>query len=310
MDSLQSIHSYNEMSTIAVGTPMFNRVSHLEALLDSVEKTDIQQVYVADNGEEMEEKTRVYSANYPFDLRVIDLEYDAGVGACRKALSQEPTEDYLLMVDSDMKIGSDYQILAKQLDACDELGAIGAMLVEDKRIFTGSTDLFKQNGYILKDIRGEKTIQTISEAPLVEFDMIPQAGMFRRECITDYSWDDYYRTQREHIDFFWGQKQHTNWKFAISPTVHIRHNPGGSADYSSHRESTEKVDESVKYFKEKWDCKGVRANTHSWIDTYNSKFGEFPPHSTVTRVLNRLKKDPVDGFKFIAWLFLRRIGLK
>ena len=80
------------MPEIALGTKVFSRAKRLGKLLNSVSETPIDTVYVADDGEPSRDKKALYEANYEFNLEVLDLEYDAGLGYGRNRIV-EASED-------------------------------------------------------------------------------------------------------------------------------------------------------------------------------------------------------------------------
>lgn len=49
---------------------MFMRTDKLKRLFESVERADLNRVYVADDGEETAKKDALYASNWSFDLTV------------------------------------------------------------------------------------------------------------------------------------------------------------------------------------------------------------------------------------------------
>lgn len=256
------------MTDLAVGVPMFKRVERLSDLLNSVAKTKISSVYVADNGKMTAEKEELYNDEYPFNLTIFDIEYDSGLGNCRDTLVSKTNEDFLFFVDSDMRIPSNYDVLVEQLKSRPSLGGVGGIILDENqgRIRSTAGDLRIEDDIVHK-VNGQPTsFEYVAGSPLAEFEYIQNAAVFRRECLDDYSWDDSYLIGREHLDFFLGHKLNTEWDFAVSPQVIFPHNPGGSDDYSGHRKSNERLEKSKKYFQNKWDVDGYSPSP-CWIDT-------------------------------------------
>jgi len=259
------------MTDIAVGTKVFMRTDKVRKLLESIEPTPIERVYLADGGEMTDEKKRLYGRDFPFDLRVLDLEYDAGLGKGRKEIVDHlEDERYLLIVDSDNEVPENVTILADQLEAMEDVGGIAGNLVEPEkgRMFQNAKDLKEEGNVLVRsaDLR-DKTIETVAGHPFVEFDFIPNAAMFRTECVREYCWDPYYRIGKEHIDFYVGHWKQTDWTFGVCPEVLFNHYPGGDATYQSHRNSEEKKGRSDDYFHEKWGYDAVRTDRSYWFDT-------------------------------------------
>ena len=76
---------------VALGVKVFKRTKALERLLNSAKQLDISTVYVADDGD-TSDRTDIYDRSWPFDIQLIDLEFDAGVGAGRAAIVDELEE--------------------------------------------------------------------------------------------------------------------------------------------------------------------------------------------------------------------------
>jgi glycosyltransferase involved in cell wall biosynthesis len=259
------------MEDLAVCIPVFERTAKTRDLLESIETTDIQKVYIADDGKDTPEKQKVYSRDWEFDLEVFNLDFDAGVGEKRNILAKKPKEEFLLFIDSDMKIPRNYKLLLNQLKARPNLGGVCGMYLEDGRVSTVSTDFYEEKNRLVRGVRERKNIEFIEEAPFIQFDFHPQVGIFRKECLNDYNWDKKYTIMREHVDFFLGHYKKTDWVFGLSPEVYFRHNPGGSEYYDSHRNSDEKRRNSHKYFCEKWGYDDLVIEQDRSIDTYIPK---------------------------------------
>ena len=103
------------MRDTALGVIVLNRVDKLRSLLSSAIDRNIDAVYIADNGYRSEEKDELYNESYPFELTVLDLEFDVGLGYCRNAIVDEMDEEYLLMADSDHQLSNNIEILHKIL---------------------------------------------------------------------------------------------------------------------------------------------------------------------------------------------------
>lgn len=239
---------------IAVGTKVFKRSEKLEQLLCSIPDY-VKTVYVADDGNS-NERSDIYSKNYQFDLKVLDLEYDKGLGAGRNAIVDELTEEYLTIVDTDHQIPRNLNILRDLLDKNDHLGGISGAILEPNRQTYYITGQFlkekEQNLYRGPQVKKNIDIDESNEYPILHFDFIANAAMFRRNCLESYSWDPEYVIGYEHIDFYVGHWKTTEWKFGVCPNVIFKHYPGGSPEYNSNRNNSDKLNNSKEYFLEKW----------------------------------------------------------
>jgi len=255
------------MSQIALGTTVFKRTEKLERLLNSVPGF-VDSVYISDNGKS-EDRSHIYKKDYRFDLEIIDLEYDSGLGKGRSEIVKRISEDYLFIVDSDHEIPKNADILIDQLEDRDELGGISGILGEGNSLICGSHDIFENDPYLIRDIRSTKPSIESAGQSLYKFDFIPNVALFRSECLQDYCWDPEYVIGMEHLDFYFGHSQQTNWEFATNPRVIFPHDRGGSQDYISNRTNSDKHQASREYFLDKWDLEGIVNIQNRWLHTYD-----------------------------------------
>jgi len=254
------------MDEIAAGAVVFQRAEKVRDLLNSIdEHSPIGTVYIGDNGKITDRKLEIYDREYPFELHVLDLEYDSGLGHSRRKIVEESDEPYLLIVDSDVEIPHNVGQLQTILQHRPELGGVGGVLIETDKIRSDCYDLFDQGPVLLKSIRSRKRVQEVSGLPLVEFDQIQNVAMYRRECLEDYCWDPEYTIGWEHTDFFLGHKRRTEWSFGVCPEIMFRHYPGGDENYRAKRKSWTRIHESKQYFLDKWDLEQVMNGETNWL---------------------------------------------
>jgi hypothetical protein len=252
------------MSDIALGVKVFTRADRLAGLLDSVVDAPIDQVYVVDDGEETDRKREIYASDYPFDLDVVQLEYDAGKGLGCRTLVERSDSEYLLVVDSDHEVPDNVGVLRDQLEAAPELGGISGLLYEDDRIRGACHDLHDNDGVLVRDVPAAKPVETVAGRPLVRFDFLPFVTMFRRDCLEAYNWDPEYVIGKAHLDLFEGHRRQTDWEFAVSPNVLFPHYPGGDNTYVTNRFSDDKLGRSKAYFLDKWGYRQIVLGQVVW----------------------------------------------
>jgi hypothetical protein len=257
---------------IAVGTKVFYREEKLKGLLDSIPAW-ISTVYVADDGETSKKKSEIYGRSYSFDLEVIDLEYDVGIGAGRNAIVDTMEEEYIFIVDPDHRIPPTAPLLIHQLKANPKIGGIGGLLYEpeNQQLYSQAQDFREeQRGNETVLVRETKTnnkkFKTEAGAPLVEWDWIPNATLFRRKCLQEQAWDPKFVNNYEHVDFYISHWKNTDWKFAVSPSVQFVHFPGGDTHYMSHRHDPEAKSETKKYLLTKWSFDSMEWPEQKWIE--------------------------------------------
>jgi len=253
-----------ERPDVALGVKVFKRVEKTRRLLDSVPTDVVSRVIVADDGEMTDRKGRLYSTDFEFDVTVLDLEYDAGVGYGRKRIVDELEESFLVVVDPDHVCPPNLDVLVSQLEADDSLGGVAGSVVEPENssIELRGADFAEVGKRLIQDGNVSKDLESVAGELFVEFDFIPNVAAFRRECIEAYSWDPNYVIGREHLDFYVGHWKRTDWRFGVCPNVCFQHLPGGSNEYMSERENEEKLRSSVEYFAEKWDYEFFERGQH------------------------------------------------
>jgi len=239
-------------SAIAVGVPAFQRPEALDRFLASV-PAGVSRVIIADNGPPGAHAD-IYAAEWPVEIDVLDLGHDVGIGACRDAISQVATEDYLWMGDCDMEFtrADDLRILQAILDAHDDLGGVSGWLVEGDVVRSGARDLHQVGEWVIKD--GTDPAVELEPYPHARFDFIPQAGLFKAAVFESYGYDADLTTH-EHMDFFWGHKaRETGWNWASTPMVQIRHNRWIDSEY---RQSRGQHNTDYEYLQAKWGITGT-----------------------------------------------------
>lgn len=262
--------------SVAAGVPVLSRTEDLQRFLNSVPSELVDTVYIADNGK-TRERSDLYQSNYPYKLEVLDLEYDIGIGACRRAIAAELVEDYLVVADNDMELPPNIDVLKTILDLKQNLGGVSGILLENDSIRSGCRDLFEDKLFgggqaLVRGIRDEKPIQTLQGVPLAKFDYITNAAMIRQECIDDYSWDSKMK-DKEHDDFYIGHYHRTDWEFAVCPEVLFRHHKGGSDKYIERfRKNHKQLQKADERLCEKWGYDRIMwGNQMDWITTQHEK---------------------------------------
>lgn len=258
------------MPEIGLGVKVFSRVDKVSDLLDSVSETPVDTVYIADDGKPTDEKTALYEDTYEFDLEVLDLEYDAGVGPGRNRVVEASDEPYLLIVDSDHRIPPEIDRLLNQLETQPDLGGVAGLLLEREKIRGVCHDLEIRDSVLVRDVWSKKKVYRVADSPLVEYDFVPNAILFRRECLEESIWDPEYVIGKNHLDFFLTHKEETDWSFGVNPTVLFGHYPGGDMTYTTNRDSMEKLVRSKRYFLDKWDLEAIILGQTDWTDATRS----------------------------------------
>lgn len=254
---------------IAVGVPMYSRDEALRQFLESVPGY-VETAYVADNGPDQDRQ--LYRESWPFELEVIHLEHDIGIGACRRALVDASDEPYLWMGDCDMRFlrDDDLRVLRRVLDANPDLGGAAGWLVEGDAVRSGARDLEVSSGTIIKTA-AEPTVEH-GPVPFARFDFIPQACLFRRETFETYTYDPAMASS-EHVDFFYGQSLADEWDFASVPSVTIHHQRDIDEDYRESKRGSDHLNSSR--LEQKWDLHDTAPGARSdWAQVQDQSVPE------------------------------------
>ncbi|WP_164471567.1 glycosyltransferase family 2 protein [Halosimplex salinum] len=277
-------------SSVALGVPVYERTEKLRNLLESAGHVPIDTVYVADNGH-TEEREAVYDTDYEFDLVVLDVEYDSGLGNCRRTVVDSLEEDYLVIADSDHTIPENVDTLVHQLEARPAFGGICGLLFEHGGLRGTCHDLYEKDDVLIRDIRG-KDAELVAGQPLFEFDFLQNVAAFRRECVEEYAWDPNLQQGKPHLDFYVGHKRRTDWRFGCCPAVQFPHYPGGSSSYTANRNKRERLMDAREYFLDKWGYRQIVYGQLEWLETQD----RLPSDGRVAELLAKrvLTRLPVD----------------
>lgn len=288
------------MTDRVLGTVVFSRTEALSRLFESASSMD--RVYVADNGR-IQEREDLYNQNYPFELIVIDVPFDAGISASRNRVLNELTSDLVLFLDCDMIVPPNVEVLFQLITSDQSLGGVCGTIVEpqENSLYQPAKDFYEENGDLVRTSPREKNIRMVDGYPLINFDMVPQAGVFRRECLQDCQWDPEYTSHKEHLDFFVNHWKNTDWSFAITPSVTVGHYPGGPESYQKKRHDEEKKSNQTEYFLEKWGYDDERMGDRYYYSTDGCSEGY------ISRSLTILQEEGMTRFLQKAYSELRSL---
>ena len=290
-----------DFSDTTVGVPTFRRKEKLFNLLESLEKWDFKEIIVADDSKISEEKWNKYEEmKEKIPLRVLEFPFDSGIGKKRQEIVKELESNFLLTIDDDME---PYKIksLKEVLLSDEKLGGVSGLLIEENELKCSAHDLKVKNSYLIKDIKNKECLSSRNNNPYFKFNQIPQVGIFRKDCLNEYNWDDHYKAGKEHLDFFFGHYKKTDWEFAVTPTSLFGHFPGGSSTYTSFRRSKNRMEDSKRYFLDKWGLKGILEYRVHFVRSPNFK-------KNLEIALKR--KLPFTGVRLLQWFkdkVIRRI---
>lgn len=258
----------------AVAVPVRTRTHALRRLLESLPAW-VDSVTVAETGDRSD-RTELYQRSWSFDLTVAECDHD-GIGNARnKALEAIPDDtEYVWVVDSDMEFTDDLVGLVAILDARSDLGGVSAMLKEPEGRRLGACHFSRQEirgrTVLVQEFDNCATLEHVHTRDgiyrVIKADKLPQAGVFRAEALDDYSWDAGYG-EYEHLDFFLGHYERTDWNWAACPDIEIAHHCGTS-DEDNYREEirTRKRRErrDRERLEEKWGIEAIANGDTRWM---------------------------------------------
>jgi len=254
---------------IAAGVPMYSREEALETFLRSVPDY-VATVYVADNGPDQERS--VYEREWAFQLEVLHLPHDCGIGRCRYEIVEACTEAYLWVGDSDMEFvwSGDLRRMRRVLKNNPDLGGIAGWLIEERAIRSGARNLKEYKNALIKAVDETPDVEQ-GELPFARFEFIPQCALFRTEVFDSYTYDPDVRST-EHADFFLGHKD-TEWEFASTPAVVTYHHRNIDPEYRNSTRGGDHTDMNI--LQEKWGVHSViPASRVDWAEREDRSLAE------------------------------------
>ncbi len=250
---------YN-LKDVTVGIKTFNRPEKLRAALRSLVNIPVREIIVADDGKKTKESQTLYrEMSEKLPLTVLELPYDSGKPEGLNKIIDACNTKYLMLIDDDMQVLSSnhLQILKNILDAKKDFGGVASVLLENGGIKSGAHNLKIEGKYLVRYVPKGTKISLIDGNPIVIVDFLPFSAMFRLDVFSDVLWDEHHKIGYEHVDFYLSQKHLGKWKFALSLSSFIVHNPGGAMTYKQIRFDKERLKASKRYFLRKWNLKGI-----------------------------------------------------
>lgn len=150
-------------------------------------------------------------------LKIVKIEFDSGLAKSRKAGFMESEADYIFIIDDDIYLPSDAPKIAEILEENNNIGGVALLLRDGERIVCTAGDIETIRGHVRVnvDIRRKTIHRTRSGLRFIIFDYIPNCALFRRACLEDYAWDEFFKIE-EHADFYLTHKKLGKWRFAIT----------------------------------------------------------------------------------------------
>ena len=244
---------------LALAFATLERPQVVQRLIGSIRKHRPEiKIYVADQSWRSEAMAEFYRAS---GVTVIPIPYDAGVTASRNRLVEAISEDYFVLCDDDFILDArtNFSDAMRILETDREIGVVGGRLFD----FDGQSEQLRRWELFLQYDRPNKILFSIpiyDVAPKVReighiryylCDAVLNFAVFRRAIFNQGAgWDERFKSNGEHEDFYLNLKVNTSFKVGYLPTlVAYHHHPEA---YTVYRSRLRERNEGWRLFFEKW----------------------------------------------------------
>ena len=150
-------------------------------------------------------------------IKIIKIEFDSGAAKSRKAGFMESKADYVFIIDDDIYLPPNAPKIAEILKENPDIGGVAFLLKDGENIVCTAGDIEDIKGHVRVnvDIKQKTIRKTNSGLRFILFDYIPNCALFRRACLEDYAWDEFFKIE-DHPDFYLTHKRLGKWRFAIA----------------------------------------------------------------------------------------------
>lgn len=213
--------------------------------------------------DEIKDLIQAYNDVYNFfkrylNIKVVKVEFDAGLAKSRKKALEHSTAKYIFVLDDDIYLPRNALQVYEILKESREIGGVALLLKDRNKIVCKAGDILYSKKHVsIIAGRNKPIYRTSSGIRFMLFDYIPNCALFRRECLEDYKWDEFFKIGYEHADFYLTHKRLGKWKFAVS-LDHIAihdHQTGESILYLSFRNRPEIFIMNYEYLLKKHNIK-------------------------------------------------------
>ena len=243
---------------IAIGIKTFLREENFFRAVQAIRENFPYpyRLYIADDGYLSPEKKGRYNELEGQEHKIMQLPFNVGISAGRNQIIKNAKEDYVLIMDDDIRIDSPKSIknMKKVLDAEDDLGVVAGTLFQEINGKPFGNDNYTHRGLTFTFDRS-LLIRDTSHCPIKEVDGIKYCYadqvvnffLAKRDIFEEVKWDNRIKVEWEHIDFFLSLKK-TSWKVAVCLDAKATHLYDRERDleYNQHRRSG-----SFHYFSQK-----------------------------------------------------------
>jgi GT2 family glycosyltransferase len=215
-------------------------------------------IYVADQSRHVAANAGFYDQ---YGVSLLRMPYDVGVTASRNRLAREIREDYFVLCDDDFILGPQTSFVDALhiLETHPEIGVVGGKLYD----FGWNEEWVRNWELFLEYDKQQKILFSIPiyelaprarEVGGIRFflcDAVLNFAVFRRSIFDrGVQWDERFKSNGEHEDFFLNLKVSSSYRVAYLPTmVAYHHHP---EEYRAYISRLRERDEGWRRFFEKW----------------------------------------------------------
>jgi len=210
--------------TIAVGIKTFMREANFFRTLDAIETKFpyAYTLYIADDSRISDKKRLVYDQLKRDGHHVLYMPFNSGLSAGRNAIVKDVKEDYILILDDDIRLDDSETVrnMKLVLDSRDDIGIVSGIIKHEQSGARFGNDRYSRG--LMLNIEGgvlyrDAAISLVQDVSGVKFRIADQVVNFflaKREVFRDVRWDANIKIEFEHMDFFLRLKE-TEWKAAV-----------------------------------------------------------------------------------------------
>lgn len=246
-------------SKLALAFATIERPHAVQRLIRSVRKyyPDLP-IYVADQSKRIEPMTAFYEQ---MRVNLLRMPYDAGVCASRNRLAACIEEPYFVLCDDDFlfSVEIDFGDALKILERHSEIGVVGGRLIDLGDDFAEIRRWELYLAYdpanrILTSIPIDEFAPVVRDSGNIRYylcDAVLNFGVMRRAIFSSaVKWDERFKSNGEHEDFFLNLKVNSSHRVAYLPTMlAYHHHP---AEYGHYRSRLRERPGGWREFMRKW----------------------------------------------------------